>query len=388
MRIAKLIFLKKIAGTCAFFVACCLPFFAAENAGENENLGDDFLIETEKFPTIQTDFFSVSAETTSATNRAATLAREVEAYFFRTQRFWSSFLTDRKTRIDLEFFSDEKVFKILANENGSLTLFIGENFSGDAFLTRSRLAGIVLLQLNPAGTRAHVPAWICAAIAEESRIGTAPGRRIFLQKKSKATAPISPEILLSAPLEKFESDEALRINAVWLLRATKNIAAFFDEKKSTSEKFEAAFPQKFSADENLETFWATQFFSQIARAPAGIDLPEESRRVFDEALLVPVSDGGQEMRVLAVDLVAERGNAEIRKCVSEKFSALAPSFGKINPVWHNAMTEYGVFLEMFGDPDIDDATLLAQWEKTIFARKQALDLQKEISETLRRAESE
>jgi len=382
-------FMEKIALGGFFFAGVFLFFSVAngsENSPENENFGEDCLIETENFPTIQTEIFSVSAETTQAVNRAATLAREDESYFFRAQKTWNSFLKEPIRRADIEFFSDKNIFKISADGDGSLILFLGENFSGDAFLTRARLAEIVLRQQNPAGVRSVVPAWICAAIAEESRIGTVPGRRIFLQKKSKSRGPVSPEILLGASLEKFEKDETLRINALWLLRSATNVAAFFDEKKSTSEKFASAFPRKFSTDDNLEKFWATQFFAQISRAPAGIDLMEESRLVLDDALLISVREGKKETRVLAVDLIAVRGNEEIRKCVAENFAALAPSFGKINPVWHNALTEFGVFLEMFGDPDISDESLFAQWEKTIFARKQALALQKEVSETLRRAQ--
>jgi len=384
-------FMKKIARG-GFFFAATLLFFpvasGAENSPEKENFGEDFLIETENFPTIQSELFFISAETTQAVNRVATLAREVESYFFRAQKTWKTFLKEPTRRADIEFFSDKNIFKISEDGDGSLTLFLGENVLGDAFLTRARLAEIVLRQQNPDGVRATVPAWICAAIAEESRIGTVPGRRIFLQKKSKACDPISPEILLAASLEKFEKDETLRLNALWLLRSAMNVSAFFDEKKSASEKFASAFPRKFSADDDLEKFWATQFFSQISRDPAGIDLMEESRRALDDALLVSVREGEKETRVLAVDLIAVRGSEEIRRCVAENFAVLAPSFGKINPVWHNAMTEFGVFLEMFGDPDISDETLFAQWKKTIFARKQALALQKEVSETLRRAQKE
>lgn len=380
MTFPKKITLKKCARIAAALAVAALvsPVAVAD---------DDFsesVPETEKFPTVRTDFFSVSAETTADVNRAAELARETESFFFKTQRLWKKFLGENRPRVSVEIFGKKNIAEISAPADAPATLFLGGIFFDDAFTARAKLAEAALVRL----TGAPVPAWIAAAAAEESRIGAVPGRRILFQKKLARVGPVSPETLITSPFEKFKTDEAFLLNAVWLLRATNDVSAFFDSKKTPREKLADAFPKKISDEKNApEKFWTARFFEMLARAPAGVDLPEESRRAFDDALLVAVNRDGTETRVLAGDLVEFRNDEKFRELVAQHFSALAPQFGKTNPVWHNAMTELGVFLEMFADPEIDDKTLAAQWEKTLAARQEAIALQNDVSRAMRANEN-
>ena len=244
----------------------------------------------------------------------------------------------------------------------------------------------MIFQLSPAKNPADVPAWLVYASAEESRIGSVPGRRIFLQKKSKFAPPISPEKILSATASEFDNDENLRLNALWFSRAIPELAPFFDKEKSAQAQLLAAFPQAFEGEKfdsaSADKFWATRFRRLIAAAPSGIDLPEESQRVFDDALLVLVQKDGNETRLLAGDLIPFRLQPEIRETLAEQLSALSTHFRKVNPVWHNAFAEYGLFLEMFGNPDVDEGTLEAQWNKAVLARSDALALQRDIRAAL------
>lgn len=68
--------------------------------------------------------------------------------------------------------------------------------------------------------------------------------------------------------------------------------------------------------------------------------------------------------------------------VAARLAVLAERFRQVNPVWHNAFAEYGVFLEMFPNPDVPDETLSAQWEKTLLARGNALALQSDVRAAL------
>ena len=152
-----------------------------------------------------------------------------------------------------------------------------------------------------------------------------------------------------------------------------------------------AFPRlavkgKLDADA-AELFWAARYFSAVAGAPAGVDLPAESRKFFDEALLFPAERNGEDVRLLAGDLIAFRTDAKMRELVAERFAAFVARFRSVNPVWHNAFAEYGVFLEMFGKPDVPDETLAAQWEKAVFARAQALVLEADVRAALDEAEA-
>lgn len=348
---------------------------------------------TESFPTARTEFFSVSAETSAAANAASELAREVEAYFLKTPRLWKNFLPETGTRADVELFSAPGIFRLRQGENGEITLCLSEEFSDEAGVRRmrARFAEALLARMFPAAAKS-VPAWIVSAVATESELGNVRGRHFFLRKKSAGTPSVSPLALLSATSEDFLADETLLINALWFLRAQRSVAVFFDAGNDAETKLVEAFPRAFPEKKfdagTAEKFWATRFRRLIDEAPAGIDLPQESRRAFDDALLFLVEKNGAETRVLADELVASRLNGEIRALAAARLAALAAHFRKVNPVWHNAFTEYGLFLEMFGDPDVPAETLAAQWNKTLFARDEALAVQRELREALGNADAD
>lgn len=358
-------------------------FPPAENAAP---AASDIDVPDEKLFSARTEYFSFSAETSDAATRAADIAREIESYFSKTPRLWKKHLPNAGTPVRVELFREPGIFRIADRGNARITLFLSEDFSDD-FRLRSRLCEALLLRMFfSAGKNvsAGIPPWLVAAVAEESRLGNVFGRQIFLRKKSLSAPPISPSELISAPAQKFESDAAFRINALWFLRAVGNVSPFLNEKKPTEKKLAEAFPKSLGKEKAdaafADVFWATRFRELVARAPDGVDLPDESRRVFDDALLFLVEKNGEETRVLAGDLVASREREEIRRRVEERFGVFAAHFHKANPVWHNAFAEYGVFLEMFGNPDVPAETLSAQWDKTIFARESALAIQREVLE--------
>lgn len=377
------------AGTlAAFFAAAASPAAAGTPPADT--------IATEKFSTARTEYFVISAETPEAANRVAALARETENYFLRTPKLWKKLLPPTGTRVEIELFSRAGIFSAGQNTDGRVVVYVSENPDPDGNAERALrrcLAGALMRQmLVSSGARdCAVPAWMEAAVAEESRVGNVPGRRIFLRKRSEKTPPVRLLTLLGAPEEKFEADEAFRLGAVWLLRSVPGVSVFFDTKKTAEQKVAAAFPRlaaKGKLDASAaELFWATRYFSAVAGAPAGVDLPAESREFFDEALLFPAERNGEDVRLLAGDLVAFRADAKMRKLVAERFAAFVARFRSVNPVWHNAFAEYGVFLEMFGNPDVPDETLAAQWEKTVFARAQALALEADVRAALGETEA-
>ena len=377
------------AGTlAAFFAAAASPAAAGTPPSDT--------VATEKFSTARTEYFVISAETPEAANRVAALARETENYFLRTPKLWKKLLPPTGTRVEIELFSRAGIFSAGQNADGRVVVYVSENPDPDGNAERALrrcLAGALMRQmLVSSGARdCAVPAWMEAAVAEESRVGNVPGRRIFLRKRSEKTPPVRLLTLLGAPEEKFEADEAFRLGAVWLLRSVPGVSVFFDTKKTADQKVAAAFPRlaaKGKLDASAaELFWATRYFSAVAGAPAGVDLPAESRNFFDEALLFPAERNGEDVRLLAGDLVAFRADAKMRKLVAERFAAFVARFRSVNPVWHNAFAEYGVFLEMFGNPDVPDETLAAQWEKTVFARAQALALEADVRAALGETEA-
>ena len=349
----------------------------------------------ENFSTERTDYFSVSAETSASARAAGTLAREVENYFRKNAHRWRAVLPPQGVRANVELFSRAGVFRIERDsESGDITLYISENpdprdVERSARILRREFARALLMQALVARNGAElprVPAWIAAAVAEDARIVGSPSRGIFLVHESFSVPSFSPMKILAGTDEDFDDDAALRLNALWLLRAVPDVSVFLDAEKNDSEKFFAAFPQAFrergfnAAD--AEKFWATHFREMLRRAPAGVDAPEDSRRVFDEMLLFSVARDGADARVLASELIAQRTRADIRALVEERLAALAEHFRRVNPVWHNAFAEYGVFLEMFPNPDVPDDTLAAQWEKTVLARGNARTLQREVREVL------
>lgn len=345
----------------------------------------------ERFATAHSAFFSFSAESSDDANRAKELAQELEDYMLRTPRLWKNFLPSAGARVRAELFSAPGIFRLRKPDAEHTELFLSANFSDEAEKNRMRecLAEALLSQMFlPAHPASGVPAWIVSAVAAESRLGSVRGRHFFLRKKSSSATPVSPAALIAAPKEKFADDEIFRINALWFLRAQKNVSVFFDTKKTPEEKLAAAFPKIFPDGKydagTAEKFWAARFFGMIEEEPAGMDLPRESQRVFDDALLFLVNENGSETRVLAGDLVAFRIQPEIREIAAARLAEFAARFKKVNPVWHNAFTEYGLFLEMFGDPDVPAETLSSQWEKALLAREEAIAMQREIRDALLR----
>lgn len=365
----------------------CVPAGAAD-------VPADAVSPTENFSTERTEYFSVSAETSAAARKAGTLAREVENYFHKNVHRWRALLPLQGVRADVELFSRADVLRFACDsEDRAVTLYISEipdsgNAERSAYLLRREFARALLMQMLAArgAERPSVPAWIAAAVAEDARIVGSPSRGIFLVRESFSAPSISPMKILAGTDADFDRDAVLRLNALWLLRAVPDVSVFLDAEKTDSEKLFAAFPQGFrergfnAAD--AEKFWATHFREMLHRAPAGVDAPEDSRRVFDEMLLFSVSRNGTDTRVLASELISRRTQAEIRSLVEDRLAVLAEHFRRVNPVWHNAFAEYGVFLEMFPNPDVPDETLAAQWEKTVLARGNAHALQREVREVL------
>lgn len=387
---------KKIFVPVAFF---CTTLIAPGSTPDKSDAGNIIPVEdiapekTEKYASARTEYFALSSESPDAVKQAAELAREVETYFTKNPRLWKILLPPPGFRIQVELFSQDGIFGLRKNADNETTLFISENFSdeSESRIMRIRLAQAMIFNLMPTDNPADVPAWISYAAAEESRIGSLPGRRIFLQKKSKTTPVIPPLSILDATEEQLSADRALQINAIWLLRAATKVFHFLDTKKTNEEKFEATFPHIFNDgkfnDETARKFWGTHFYRLIFNAPSGIDLPEESRQALDNALLFTLESNGEEIRLLAGDLVAHRLREEIRQSVADRLSQFSEHFRKVNPVWHNAFAEYGLFLEMFGNPDVDDETLVAQWDKAILARDDAITLGFDIRRALNSAQA-
>lgn len=393
------------AGTLGAALALFCAFPPAIFAENEENSASADVPAIERFSTTRTEFFSISAESAPAASAVARLAEDVEICALRLPRAWKNRLPALGRRVTVELFPKSGIFRIAqSRDDGRVTLFLSEDFADDSGCrrTRSRLAAALLAQMffpeNSAenSPKFAVPAWLAAALGEESRIGAVSGRKIYFQKQSAAARPISPRIFLAASAEDFDRDELLRLNAVWFLRAVSEAAVapeiFFVPEKSADELLAAAFPKIFKKSENsaaagtspdaAEAFWNVRFFELVAGTPAGIDLPEESQRALDDALIFAVKIGGNERRVLGGDLVDFRLNAEIRALVSARFSELASRWRRVNPVWHNALTEYGVFLEMFGNPDVSDDAVAAQWRKAVLARAEALKLQRDVKNAL------
>lgn len=372
-------FPRRVSRAAAFVAFAAFPLLAAAASAEETVPAE------ENFPTRRTEFFSLSAESPEAAARAAELAREVEDFFAKTRRHWKNRLPDAGTRVGTELFKAPGIFRITTDEDARVTVFLSENFSDEGEM-RSRLAEALLARMffpnAGAGTARAVPPWIVSAAETECGLGGGFGKRIFLRGKSLRAAPVPLTELISAPREKFAEDENFRLNAVWLLRALDDVSVFFDAEKTPEEKLAAAFPKIFKGGKfdagTADRFWAVRFRELARGASSGVDLPEESRRAFDDALLFLVEKNGEETRVLAGDLVRFRIQPEIRRCVADRLAEFAARFRKVNPVWHNAFTEYGVFLEMFGNPDVSGETLAAQWDKAVFARSDALAIQREI----------
>ena len=378
----------------SFAVAFC---FSAFVGAEETNLSSEETqspeiknsVAPEKFSTARTDFFEISAESPQTATRAAELAEEVENYFLKNPRLWKTLLPPLGFRVRVELFRQSGILRLSKTENGCAQLFLSENFSEKSASGTMRLhfARAMILHLVPVKNPADIPAWLVYAAADESRIGSVPGRRIFLQKKSTRESPVSPEKILSATVSELNDNPTLRLNALWFSRAIPSLSPFFDSAKTPEEKLLAAFPKAF-ADEKYDVltadkFWATRFRSLIANAPTGIDLPEESRRFFDDALLILIKESEHETRLLAGDLAPFRLQPEIRETVSERLAALSAHFKKVNPVWHNAFAEYGLFLEMFINPDVDAGTLESQWNKAILSRAEAVEVQNDLENALK-----
>lgn len=405
------------AGTLGAALALFCAFPPAIFAENEENSVSADVPAIERFSTTRTEFFSISAESAPAASAVARLAEDVETCALRLPRAWKNRLPAPGRRVAVELFPKSGIFRIAqSRDDGRVTLFLSEDFADDSGCrrTRSRLAAALLAQMffpeNPAenSPKFAVPAWLAAALGEESRIGAVSGRKIYFQKQSAAARPISPRIFLTAGADDFERDELLRLNAVWFLRAVSATAVapeiFFVPEKSADEWLAAAFPKIFKKSEKsasagtppdaeaagtppdaAEAFWNVRFFELVAGTPGGIDLPEESQRALDDALIFAVKIGGNERRVLGGDLVVFRLNAEIRALVSARFSELASRWRRVNPVWHNALTEYGVFLEMFGNPGVSDDAVAAQWRKAVLAREDALKLRRDVKNALESA---
>lgn len=349
--------------------------------------------EPEKFFTLRTEFFSVSAESPDAAQAAGTLAREIEDYFLKNSHRWAALLPPQGVRAGVELFSRPDVFRATRDADGRVALYVSEKpVPGDDVrsvrVLRFALARTLLLQMlaSRGAARPSVPAWVAAAVAEESRVLGSPARGIFLARESRAAPSFPPTKILAGTDEDFERDAALRLNALWLLRAVPDVAVFLDAGKTDGEKLLAAFPRAFAEKKfdssAAEKFWAVRFREMLRRAPAGVDSTEDSRRAFDELLLFSVSCDGADARVLASELISCRADADVRELAAGRLAALAARFRQVNPVWHNAFAEYGVFLEMFPNPDVSDETLAAQWEKTLLARGNALALQREVRAAL------
>lgn len=374
---------RRVAAGIAF--ACCVvPASATPDSAEPLPAP----AAAERFSSVRTEYFSISAERAEAANHASTLVKEVEAYFVKTPRLWKKHLPLAGTRIAVELFSQPGVFKITHSPERKITLYASEAFFEKTHEDNMRktLVRAMLEQMFPAEKlgESRVPAWLVRSVADETRIGSVPGRRIFLQKKSQKTPAVAPQKILSASAEALDSDDALRLNAVWFLRNCADVSPFLTHGKTDEEKLLAAFPHLFKDKENkfdagtLEKFWATRLREIVARAPSGIDLPQESQRVFDDALLFLVEENGAENRVLGIDLVPARFDLKVRDLVSARLASFAENFRSVNPVWHNAFAEYGLFLEMFGNPDVEAETLTAQWHKAVFAREAAIALSREV----------
>lgn len=373
---------------CLMLDALCLggTLSATEESAPVPETMPDTSAAVERFSTLRTEFFSISAERAEAANHAAELIKEVEAYFVKTPRLWKKYLPSAGSRIGIELFSRPDIMTISRNGNGTFTLFLSE-----AFFVKERegegrriLVRAMLEQMFPAGTSetTRVPAWLVFAVADESRIGSVPGRRIFLKKTSRTLSAVSPQRILSADADALARDDTLRKNALWFLRGVPDVAPFLMPGSAEEVKLLMAFPQlfedkKFNA-EAMERFWSVRLRNLVAEAPGGIDLPEESRRAFDEALLFLVAQDGEDVRILGCDLVDSRFDLKVRDLVSARLATFADGFRHVNPIWHNAFAEYGLFLEMFGNPDVSAETLSAQWSKAIFAREAAIELSEEV----------
>lgn len=377
-----------IALCCAAVAACGEHLLSAEAEVSEAVPGGEISPEkTEKYAFSRTEYFDISSDAPEMLKPVSELAREVESYFIKNPRLWKILLPAPGFRVRVELFSSPGIFRISKDESGFVTLFVSGNFESESAVAtmRRRLARAMIFACTPGGSPADVPAWLVCAVAEESRIGSGPGRRIFFTKKSAGTPLRSPIEFLSATEELLVTDVSLQTNAVWFLRSVPGVFYFLDTQKTDGEKFVAAFPGAFPEREfdaeAAQVFWGGRFYRLVAAAPSGIDLPEESQRVFDNALLFLIEKDGSEVRVLASDLVEFRLNEDVRRLVAEKLSEFSAHFRKVNPVWHNAFAEYGLFLEMFGNPDVDAETLAAQWDKAVLARSDALAL----SQDLRRA---
>lgn len=381
------------------FAIAGIPLSATENSGISSGEAPAEKVEavelqTERFSTARSDFFEISAESAQISTRAAELAGEVETYFLKHPKLWKNLLPPLGFRVQVELFRQAGIFRLDKTENGRVRLFLSENFSTKSGVAEMRrhFVRAMIFHLAPVKNPENIPSWLVFAVAEESRLGSVPGRRIFLQKKSKQMSPVSPIKFLPATEKELNADETLRGNALWFLRTIPAVTPFFDIEKTDEDRLVSLFPLVFEDSEfNREAwdkFWATRSRQLIATAPSGVDLPEESQRVFDNALLVLVQKNGKETRILAGDLVEHRLLPEIRDTVSETLAALSAHFRKVNPVWHNAFAEYGLFLEMFGNPDVDNTMLNAQWDKAILARDDALAIQNDIRTALLSAPEE
>ncbi len=363
-----------------------------ENFAENDDEKISEAINSlPKIVEIRTNFFRIFGNDSDASRRVAHLARKLEKHVERVLGW--KFLNE-KMIVRVEIFVSENGEKISPKSeirrgiNGNKTcIFSGTIGDFSDFEIAFSLAETVVRQRNfSRGNAQNPPLWLPSALTSEAEISGEIGvaNAFFLEIKSafplKFSELFEPEAAGKIPSKIF------RENAFLFFRFLKKQRLpvwqrFSDFVEIVSENPKSAFPK--NEKKSLDLLWATEFFSAIERLPEGSETLSESQNRFEKSLNFLVEIDGAERRISLRELADFHELLGVKKIAYAKMLSIVEALPKTNPVWHNAFTELGIFLEMIASRERQKSEILAQLEKVFVELEVARELQSEILEILK-----
>ncbi len=355
---------------------------------------------------IRTDFFTIYGGNYTAARRVSQIARKLERHISRVIG-WDNEEHPEKMIVWVEPPANDAgnsapSVEIWKDARGNkMCTFYGNSSQLSDFDIAFALAETVIRQyaqdkrLDFGGKR-NPPLWLISALASEADISGENGKALAFFSAVKKSYPLKFSELVEPRSSGKSPDEDFRANAFLFYRFLRHqrLASwqrFSDLLEIIFAAPERAFPKKEKSSPDL--LWATTFFATAERLPVETESPEDSQKRFENSLSFLVEIDGAERRISAQELIDHYELLGVKKIAYSRLRAIAEELPATNPVWHNAFTELGTFLEMiaFREKDSSDtkrseerkSELLKQFQKVCEEQKTAQELQDEISDLLK-----
>lgn len=261
----------------------------------------------------------------------------------------------------------------------------------DYRIARALAAGALSRLAQAAGKTPAPTDWISEALAWESQIAAYPGMLEWLARIADEQGPGTLAQIAESNPDRLGSHERASLILLRAARAAMPEGADFRPVlakgamgRPIAECLGGVIP---SSGADAEVWWPAAFYREIDRRPPAVAKPADSARRFGEFTRFVVSEtpgGAKEARDIVLDaegLIARRADPSLRAAVNRRIFEIKRDLLRANPVWFNALRDFGVFLEKLPVASPEELRALAAGVRAEAAH--ATTLTEEIDAALR-----